>query len=552
MTTSTTTTTTKTTTTTTTTTKDNQIDDRCYVVQLSKYIQSIIIDMVIRDYDSKYCNGFKYISSNKESYLMINKQPKKKQNNDATFKQMISYALVSKWWLKVVQQITSSNLVITKLKESKFSGLDTTAIEHLKWNLVCEPDIYEPKYKRSKIDFAKLPLLLPQLKTIDIIGKDLENKAILDIVRLINTFPHIQTNLKITSNYNSQAIQVEWPRNISFDGPLKPIVDFTIINGYENDLSMEHNYMYQMIEFLRPNTINMSLASDQYFGGDGHFDYEDLFEHLNTTATRHINIKNDYIELEHLKLLVSRDASFNFQSLKTCIITCPLETEIYQNNGNDDTCHCRDIFMGDTLEDWDEFCINLTNNTTLTTLCLEEPFHEHPRSTESFDNSQEESIACVERLSSSFTPIWKTNNTMNVLGLSFLPNIISPQFFDTLSQHNQSITTLMLTEGTLLQEYITPLSKLIMTNQTIKELDISWNYLKLIDELEQAFKQNKSIRVLNIAKNLFHLDLLDALLESDSIQYLLIDQTMAQHNHKHRYFKQSKSLIQCFTIPTNK
>ncbi|EGG24341.1 hypothetical protein DFA_06491 [Cavenderia fasciculata] len=144
------------------------------------------------------------------------------------------------------------------------------------------------------------------------------------------------------------------------------------------------------------------------------------------------------------------------------------------------------------------------------------------------------SITFIEKNASTFAPIWIGNS------------ILSPQFFSALSL-NHTITTLMLTNTTLFQEFIPPLCQLLLTNQTIKALDISGNLLAPSTELNQAFKQNKSIQVLNISGNKFNQDVLDSLLESDSIQYLVIDKTFAaQHQHQHQYFSQSKSLIKCF------
>ncbi|EGG18632.1 hypothetical protein DFA_04127 [Cavenderia fasciculata] len=124
--------------------------------------------------------------------------------------------------------------------------------------------------------------------------------------------------------------------------------------------------------------------------------------------------------------------------------------------------------------------------------------------------------------------------------------MISPQFFSTLSL-NQTITTLMLTNGTLVKQFIPSFCQLILTNQSIVALDISDNYLEPSQDLDQAFKQNKSIKILNISENQFNQDIFDALLSSDTVQYLLVDINRLAF-HQHRYFSESKSLIQTFLI----
>ncbi|EGG24260.1 metallophosphoesterase domain-containing protein [Cavenderia fasciculata] len=113
------------------------------------------------------------------------------------------------------------------------------------------------------------------------------------------------------------------------------------------------------------------------------------------------------------------------------------------------------------------------------------------------DNEEEEFngiVQKIEREASLFAQIWQENQTIAILGLSKLPKIISPQFFSSLSL-NHSITTLILTDGTLKQEHIPSFCQLLVDNQTIKSLDIHWNNLEPSEELDEAIKHNNSIKV---------------------------------------------------------
>ncbi|EGG24259.1 hypothetical protein DFA_06409 [Cavenderia fasciculata] len=517
-------------------------DDEC---KLSKYIQSMIIEKVINDhqYKDQYCNyTFKLISPNDAVHLMINKTPLEKQNNQyITFKQhqssIGSIALVSKWWLKVVQQTKKESTSIKIdgiLKESYFSE----NVTNLRWKVGRNQS---GGYK--KFNFKRLPLLLPNLQSIDIVAKNLDIKAIRAMVQVINAFPHIQVHLDITFDDGDDP---EWPNNESFKGPLKPIAVVTLSHGsYYQDQSTV-DYFHQMIDDLNPISVNLGFRA--YIDGPIHYDHSELFPLLNE-STRQLNIENDFVELPNLIDLVNNKS---IHSLKVGIITCPLEQELQderdeEDDGEDDeeryenrnSCSsCMSLEITDTLEDWDQFCNDLTNNTTLKNLWLEGPHSDLPMIGEP---------ASVERLASPFVSIWQTNKNITVLGLSTLPKIISLLFFSNLT-FNQTITTLMLTDGTLAQQYVPTFSLFLMVNQTITSIDISKNQLQPSFELDTALKQNKTIKILNIGGNKFTSFIFDALLEGDSIKYLLIDQPLSNYYHQHRYFIQSKSLLKCFTV----
>ncbi|EGG24338.1 HAM group protein [Cavenderia fasciculata] len=523
---------------------DNQIDhhhDDDVGCILSKYIQSLIIEKVIHCRGVKdHCSidddhGFQIIKPQKALYLMINKQLEKKQPKFVTLYQIGNIAMVSKWWMKVTLQTATDFKINGQLQESYFSK----TAKSLKWKVTGKEEeggeedqgIYQPSFygNYEEYDYSVLPPLFPQLQSIDIIGDKLDKNTIIDIVLVINSFPQIQVNLNITVGRI-----LEWPDNVFFQG-YDPITVITTKNGSDqyNHYSESGTDDYlQMLDDLKPKHINMAIDNGTIY----HLDYQSILDHLSKT-TQHINIDNDFIELVYLKHIVS-DSTFNIQSLKTGISLCKLEMEMNQDDGGDgdrygpyfnsEPCCIFQLECEDTLGDWDQLCTNLTNNTTFKHLFLEDY---HTRISQG--HSKQPSIS-NERLVSSFDPIWQSNNTIELLGLSSLPNIISPMFFSTLSL-NQSITTLMLTCGTLVKEYIPSFCELLLTNQTIKALDISGNHLSPSTELNNAFKQNKSIKQ----------DIFDSLLESDTVQYLLIDYKMANEYHQHQYFNQSKSLIKC-------
>ncbi|EGG24256.1 hypothetical protein DFA_06406 [Cavenderia fasciculata] len=528
-------------------------------VSLSKYIQSMIIDKVVHGHDFKdrqYYDGFRSITPQEILYLMIHTRPLEKQNKFIIFKQLGSIALVSKWWMKVVQQIVTSTpssiKIVGLFKESYFTDTSSSSsITYLKWKIINDYRT-SPNYK--EFDYSRLPLLLPNLKSIDIVGIDLNKKVTQAIVQVINLFPHIQVNLDITV-HNGGGLK--WPDNIYFQG-LVPKVVITHSNNlyyYEDIYNIE--YSIKMLDDLKPNYVNIGFDDGGHDGGSIHYNYPTLFNHLTTSS--HINIEYDFVELNILKYIINSD-NYNIQSLKVGIITCPLENEpfqapsrgraqhyTYQNGCRD--CYRQELGKRETLRDWDELCTNLSNNSILKKLWLENP-HGNEREEEEEEESEEintKKSMTWERIISSFASIWDANETIELLSLSNHPNIISPVFFSFIC-HNQTITTLILIDGTLIEEYIPSFSLLLVTNQTITALDINNNQLQPSTELNTTLKQNKSIKVLNIADNYFTFDLFDSLLESDSIEYLIIDQELSKDYHQHRYFNQSKSMIECFCI----
>ncbi|EGG24269.1 hypothetical protein DFA_06419 [Cavenderia fasciculata] len=520
---------------------------------LSKYIQSIIIDYVIHDFKSRHYNSncddkemFKHITSLQLSYLMINNRPKKQNNKFSTFKQLGSIALVSKWWMEVSRQIVSSSIkIVGPFKESYFSlssssSSSDTTVSYLKWKI--KSKYYDerdaPNYT-TDFDYTRLPLLLPKLRSIDIVAKknSVDTKSIREIKQVIDAFPYIQVNLDIEMDENGWRL--EWPADVI------------------NNLSLSLDGPTKLLDYMKPNNFKL-LCKDR----NVHFDYPSLFQHL--SLVRHINIAYDYVELSYLKHIVNCDSFKYIQSLKVGIITCHLENEL-SNDGHPIQYKCRSCGVGggngddnlqrtkDTVEDWNELCFNLSNHSNLKQLWLESCHGIHPMAL--IRNGREKKLvsgeiilesASLERVASSFASIWRENNKVELLSLSKLPNIISPLFFSTLCL-NQSITTLILNNGTLVQEYIPLLCKLLMTTKTIKSLDISWNYFQPSSELVMAFKQNKSIKVLNIANNRFSTEIFDSLLESTTLQYLIIDGPLSQIYYQHLYFKpHSKSSIKCF------
>ncbi|EGG24339.1 hypothetical protein DFA_06489 [Cavenderia fasciculata] len=550
---------------TTTTTKESyQVEDA--IVCVSKYIQAMIIDMLINDSNDKdhYSHhGFHVISPENASYLMLNKTPKKKETKFVSFYELADIAMVSKWWMEVASQITSKSIEIDgPLRGSYFSK----RIESFKWN------VYSGKGKEvdrrinyDNFDYTRLPRLLPHLKTLDIVGVNLDKKAVRAIVQVINLFPHIQATFDLSEDHNRRG---EWPSGVKFTG-IKPVVSIKSVDhyGYFDDPPVIETF-HRMIYRLQPTTIHIGSEIGSRIGEIDHYNYQRLFPFLKT-CTQHINIEYDFIELRYLKDIVNTDSFNHTQSLNTGIVVmCPLEEELngVVKIGTCSKCTYGLFFVQDTLKDWDQLCTNLTNNTSLKQLCLGDRHGpRRPSSKNRFDDrwylkkildyeeiemelEEEETIqtpsVSVERLVSSFSPIWQTNNTIELLGLSNLARIISPLFFDSLSL-NHSITILKLTNGTLEKEYIPSFCQLIMTNQTIKALDISGNRLAPSTDLNQAFQQNKSIQILNIANNQFKKDIFDSLLESDSVQYLMIDYYLSDYK-QHRYFIESKSLINCF------
>ncbi|EGG24340.1 hypothetical protein DFA_06490 [Cavenderia fasciculata] len=533
-------------------------EDGCAVVQLSEYIQSMIIEKLIHCDDntltsssSSLKEGFEYISIDDLAHLMITKTPIEEDIKFMEHYQLADIALVSKWWMKVTRQRATCITVQGEILESSF--FSDNNVERLKWA------IYNDDYH---YDYSRLPLLLPHLQSIYIIGDNLNRKSIQEIVQVINLFPHIQTDLDLSIDNPDDKFELEWPDNIHFYG-IEPNVMVTHSNNEKYfDFSLcadgrsVPDTFHQMLEDLKPSVVNLDMDhGDQ--DGVYHSDHPILFPHL--LSTLHLNIQYDYVELEYLKTYVTNP--FKFESLKVGIITCPMEEAFaqqqkQQKQKQDDFKYlgCQPCInqgeseYGDILQDWDDFCTNLTTNTTLKNLWLDNPHGPMSERVWGMRSTIKQRSVSLERLASTFSPIWSANSTIQVLGLSNMANIISPLFFSALC-HNQSITTLILANGTLDEEYMPSFCQLLKTNKTILALDISGNRFKKSEQFMMAFQENESIQVLNIAGTFKDLNryLFDSVWLRDTVlRYLVIDKKLALHFDQHKYFSQSESLIKCF------
>ncbi|EGG18633.1 hypothetical protein DFA_04128 [Cavenderia fasciculata] len=175
-----------------------------------------------------------------------------------------------------------------------------------------------------EFDISRLPLLLPHLKSIYIVGDNLKQQEMQAITQFINLFPKIKVNLDITVDSRVWEGQ-KWPRNVSFTGPLDP------------------------------NTV-VSISSNGYF--DNIYLIEDLTCYLENSDLRYARCEACYLDLN----------------------------------------------IEDTLEDWDQLCTNLTNNTTLKRLWLNNP---HERNVD--QKKQKKQKKEKEKEKTKLTSVIKTN-----------------------------------------------------------------------------------------------------------------------------------------------
>ncbi|EGG14358.1 hypothetical protein DFA_12129 [Cavenderia fasciculata] len=541
---------------------ENRKDSSSTCVFLSKYIQSIIIGKLIDRIDNH--------GRDERSRLMYSRGEPTGSNKFVGHHELINIAMVSKWWLKVTRQSTPNLKIKGPLKESCLSFFNPDTVSALKWNVIKWYDTGDySKCDYNQFDYTKLPQLLQQLKSINIATHNIEESTLETVEKVVNAFPHISPNIHIL--IRSSESKLVWPKNINIMKSIKPTITITLEGEFEWQYEDDDSFMedfYQMIDDLDPSHLNLFWNS--------YIDYSLLLQHL-TPTIKHLNFPNDSyygetIKLSQLKHYVAKP--YQLESLNTCILFDMNQDEIVINedgnneddgddddvinqDGNiedgEDDINDNDGFIGDDAfgnrsKHWKDFCFNLCHNKSLKRLKLKDKdpkqeFFHYERWARKKGMEIESKSLTLDRLASSFIPIWDKNNKIELVGLTSLPQIISPLFFTTLV-NNQTITTLMLTHYTLRQEYIPSFSQLLVINTTIKRVCIRNNHLESSKELEMAFKQNKSIIDLDITGNHFGNTFFSALLESDTIQYLVIDREMKDLNHP--YFNQSKSLIQFF------
>ncbi|EGG22946.1 hypothetical protein DFA_05076 [Cavenderia fasciculata] len=510
--------------------------------QLSQIIQSYVIRLLIgsnRHEDKDTYQGGDYW------YILFNGEKRRDIEHPITT-EMIDIALVSKWWLQVVRQRSSmyfeghlDSVILKSIHSNRHSLFSSDSIQTLKWML------NEKEHSDlSSFNYAnQLMKLLPLLQTINLQCKGNVNDQVFKALKSIQKqHPHIVINIEI--DINGKRFEYgysQWPTSLEGFTPntvslgtrnFHPEVCFSNGSTYNDDF-------IQMIKDLQPQSLNLYTDSGKE-DAITHIEYSQLFKQL--TSIKHLNIYYDFVECTELKELV---AGHPLESLKVNILSSILvsDFEIEENSQSTSSYSYLEFHYQDSLDDWIEFCNNISNCTTLKRLHLCD-----------YDGAEKLPII-QEKLTtfqSAFESIWSSGSeipNIDYLALNDLQCLMSTNMWDTLGHVNcQNITKLLLTNGTVTNEMVLSLSHLIATTSTITVLSINGNELNLNNELVQAFKQNKTITVLDIGGNFSlgndALTLFSALLYSDTVQYLFLDNGFQYV--KHPYFTQSKSLKERF------
>ncbi|EGG18696.1 hypothetical protein DFA_04192 [Cavenderia fasciculata] len=520
--------------------------------QLSPYIQSCIISRLLGGLNNAHHHGGKDTFRGSDFWYIVFHGEKKRLVEPITSTSIIDIALVSKWWLHVVRQRSTSvhfrghldSVILQSIHSSPHSLYSSNNIDTIKWTLALKD---EPPLKKMDYE-TQLIHLPPKLQTINVQCNGNVNVQVMESLKSIQTrYPHIVINTEFVSigqEYYSSIHQ--WPKSLKGFTPNTASLGFYDFqsNHPDDDSPLQYtkeNNLFDMIRDLQPQSLN--LYTDQF--RQMHSVYKSLFKQLcasSSTPLKHLSINTDHVELCELKHLPS-----HLESLKLDIGTIPL----YGPPPNEDYSPIFYRFES-SMQDWISFCNSIANNRCLKRLHL---YDHHYDCHEPLDQEK------LNIFQSAFDGIWSggggseklgmvPNNNIDYLALVSMPNVMSSNLWSTLCDNN-NITKLILAHGTVTNAMVPLLANLIATNTTITVLSIRGNELLTTEELEDAFVENKTITVLDIGLNFCKEQdeyyFFDALLSSDTVQYLFLDKKFRKYKPCFEtipYFTQSKSLIE--------
>ncbi|EGG16729.1 hypothetical protein DFA_07707 [Cavenderia fasciculata] len=491
---------------------------------INQYIQGCIIRLLI---ESKQVITCLTGSSKPRDISRISSQSMidgviKREMITLTVQDILDIALVSKWWFTVVRQrskiVFNGHLNMIKILESIqssniYSLCSSQYIQTLKWSF---KDNHHKQSSSSFIDGNELIRQLPNLKTINFKCQSYINLPAMQALKTIQKeYPHMNIHidtkfvLKDIRGFPIDSLEIsKWSKY--FNGGFTPnsvSLSTNVFKSIRSDGGYEESFI-EMVKDLQPHTLRLSIDT---WKGQIHLNQDTLLQHISPTI-RHLEIRQDYIEFFYLKRIVRSDLYRCLESLKVIIDPSKLQVQINLGGGLGNG-----PFNKVLMDDWIESCNNIRNNTTLKRLHL----------TLGCDPSQLEN---VEIFQMAFDSIWSGRNktqpvssvNIDYLCLENMSVMMTPKLWDTFS-HCKSITKLLL-EDSLFDEMVPYLSNLISTNSTITVLSINGNYLKWSIELEQAFKSNQTITMLDVGYNQFHKDaysFLSSLIDTN-IQYLFL------------------------------
>ncbi|EGG22916.1 hypothetical protein DFA_05046 [Cavenderia fasciculata] len=490
-------------------------------VQLSLFIQSCIIRLLI-DQQSNLHEDKDTYKGNEYWYIVFNGEKRRQQPIKAI--NVIDIALVSKWWLQVVRQRSSvyfkghlDTVILKSIHSSNHSIYSSNSIQTLKWALQGLDH-----YTKSTFNYEKqLMQLLPHLQSINLLCKGNVNIQVLEALRAIQKqqYPHIVINTEFDLNGIDSIDHsfIEWPASLEGFTPNTVSLGTCDFNpwGFFHENSYQDNFI-DMIKDLQPRSLNLYTNSGQNVGVP-HIKYSDLFKHL--TSIKHLNIGYDFVEFAELKHLVDVNHYMQLESLKVDIVSRVLLVHPF----SDSSYH-----YNTSMDDWIEFCDY-----------QQDSFYFEPVKLNTFQLA--------------FESIWSGGDSkIDYLALECMPNVMTDNMWNILG-NCQSITKLLLTHETVTNEMVPSLANLLSTNTTITVLSIRGNELSWSNDLAEAFKQNKTITVLDIGKNFCKdyddvddtYSFLNALLYSDTVQYLFLhsqSQDRLEIIKGSPYYIQSKSL----------
>ncbi|EGG17900.1 hypothetical protein DFA_08901 [Cavenderia fasciculata] len=403
--------------------------------------------------------------------------------------QLINLALVSKWWFQVVRgtrtELTiigrfTKDIFIPFIQQQQHSIYQLCNIQKIHWS--CLLVNYDDDVK----DYTYV---------VDEITPSI-CKEIIDLLPHLDTI-NIKTRGGIWLEYVSKTINqiLVLVPNLKSTMLLELAEkDFTEMHGFTPNHSTmvvhirdsifdETNYP-DNLDHLKPSYVCL-FQSGQLI--QVHCQYKDMFSRQQ--RTKHITLNDDYVDLMELYDLVTLEDS-KLESLEVSVLIIPSEEDggalIYDTI---ETYHPDDeqveTFDG---EEWAILCDGLQDNTTLKRLLLKDYYRCQ------IFSAIDCPILTIPIFEIPFRSLWENNATIEYLGLSYLSHIISSQFFDEISL-NQTITTMVLdVSGNMFGKYATNLYNALLQSDTVQYLVVDQDYRQCpINQLDY-FLKSKSLK----------------------------------------------------------
>ncbi|EFA85331.1 hypothetical protein PPL_02333 [Heterostelium album PN500] len=269
------------------------------------------------------------------------------------------------------------------------------------------------------------------------------------------------------------------------------VLEFVHLHAWNPYFETEYsdiNYFAKYYGQWRVNSINFNYDGLHYGVHDGlpHLTYQSLF---NIKSVNKYVIRNDHVDSSEL-VSILHPSNSHITSFKCSVpfaIYC-VDDQAEPVEDHLQTCSCisyrniRQIIRGNRLDHWIEFCLALSNNTSLKHLHLENKCN-GCKDPDGHNMNQKTKESFTTALISALT----TNSTLT--SLSVPCQVLSESFFQSMGTISQSITYLQVTQCDF--NHIKSIKSLFKHNKNIRHLSICGDFYDSV--FREYYKTSKTL-----------------------------------------------------------